>query len=177
MSTYNAMDIANYIVGRSIDTKKPVSNLFLLKILYYVQAYFLVTRHDPKCPLFIDDIQKWGYGPVVPNVYSYFKIFGASEISYQMPYLVRVDDKLKFIDPSTIEIDQNDKVNIDLVFDRLYGKFGNAPFKLVDKTHEEPMWKNFKYEIEYEHIKNLVYSNTEIYDYFSDGSHWPWNQL
>lgn len=172
---YNAMDIANYVIQQSIVTNKNVSNLFLLKILYYLQAYFLVSRNDMNKPLFTDCIQKWEYGPVVPSVYGYFKTFGASKIDHPLPYLVRDNSgKLSFVNPSVIKVDPNDAKSINFVFNKLYSKYGENPFSLMYKTHEEPMWKNYKYEIEVENVKNLTYSNEEIFQYFKGGKQWPW---
>ena len=56
---YNALDIARYIINYSIDNSYPVSNLKLQKLLYYVQANFLVNKNK-QC--FYQEILNWDYG-------------------------------------------------------------------------------------------------------------------
>lgn len=70
---YFVDDIARYIIDYSWDRKKTVSNLRLQKILYFVQAEFLVTKGEP---CFDEDIYAWSLGPVVPQVYHMYKKFG-----------------------------------------------------------------------------------------------------
>ena len=38
---YSALDLAKYILQKCIDDSRPISNLQLQKILYYVQGEFL----------------------------------------------------------------------------------------------------------------------------------------
>ena len=44
---YSALDIAKYIIDYSYDRNNSVSNLRLQKILYFVQAEFLVATGHP----------------------------------------------------------------------------------------------------------------------------------
>lgn len=74
---YKAIDLANYIVDKCIKDSTPITNLQLQRILYIVQKDFLKRGYQA----FSDDIEAWGFGPVVPNVYFYFCGFGAMPIS------------------------------------------------------------------------------------------------
>lgn len=74
---YSALDVADYIVERCANLGRPVSNLQLQKILYYVQLNFL--RIFDKCA-FDDDIQAWRHGPVVKEVYYKYNVCGRHEI-------------------------------------------------------------------------------------------------
>lgn len=74
---YKALDVAHYIIERCYSNNNAVSNLKLQKILYFVQAEFLVSKN---CPCFDDEIQAWDFGPVVPNVYFVYKVFGSANI-------------------------------------------------------------------------------------------------
>ena len=76
---YSANLIAKYIIKQCSECKKPISNLKLQKILYFVQAEFLVTTHKP---CFEEKIEAWDFGPVVPLVYNKYKIFGGAIIPY-----------------------------------------------------------------------------------------------
>ena len=62
---------------KCINDGKPISNLQLQKILYYIQRDFLRQGEAA----FSDSIEAWQFGPVVPNVYYYYCGFGAMPIS------------------------------------------------------------------------------------------------
>ena len=64
---YKAISVAKYIINYSNSIDSPISNLKLQKLLYYVQAAFLVEE-GKKC--FCDEIVAWAFGPVVPDVYT-----------------------------------------------------------------------------------------------------------
>lgn len=63
---YNVLDISKYIINKSIEINKPVDNLKLQKLLYYVQAIFLTNSNEP---CFVQDIVHWRHGPVVVEAY------------------------------------------------------------------------------------------------------------
>ncbi len=75
---YSALDIARYIIWRENSEERPVSNLRLQKLLYFVYVCFLCT-FQRRC--FAEPIEAWTFGPVVPIVYGEYKIFGSSAIS------------------------------------------------------------------------------------------------
>ena len=60
---YRASDIARYIIERCKETNRTISNLKLQKILYFVQAEFLVSTNHA---CFSDPIEAWDFGPVGP---------------------------------------------------------------------------------------------------------------
>lgn len=73
----SSMDIAKYIVDYCTKCGKPITNLQLQKILYYVQLNFIRTFGEIAFP---ESIQAWQYGPVVPNVYERFSSYGPTKI-------------------------------------------------------------------------------------------------
>lgn len=79
---YKAMDIARYIVNKCVEDNRPVSNLQLQKILYYVQINFMRLLSEPA---FDDEIEAWQYGPVVPEVYYEFADCGGTDIYRTYP--------------------------------------------------------------------------------------------
>ncbi|WP_288490037.1 Panacea domain-containing protein [uncultured Limosilactobacillus sp.] len=167
---YRVMDVANYIVNRFSEQGHPITNLLLLKMLYYLQAYFLVNDNER---LFTGEIQKWGYGPVEPIVYSYFKDNGASPIMHSVQYAINNNGKLEMINPEGRNLQRNDQLQIDRIIDRLYDRFHVNPFRLVEITHEEPMWLRDRDRIE-NGVHNIEYNNQEIIEYFNNGERWPW---
>lgn len=89
------IDIAKYIVNRCYKKGKPITNLHLQKILYFVQGeYFAKTKKW----LIDDDFLAWKYGPVLKDVYDEFSWHYASRI-YET-YDVRIPERIrKIIDP------------------------------------------------------------------------------
>lgn len=74
---YDVLTIADYIIGRCSGEGYAVSNLKLQKLLYFVQAEFLVAIGKP---CFREKIVAWDFGPVVPEAYRKFRIFGSAQI-------------------------------------------------------------------------------------------------
>lgn len=73
---YRALEVAWFIISYS-QKKGGVSNLRLQKLLFLVQAYFLIVK---SIPCFLDKIEAWSFGPVVPAVYREFSRYGACDI-------------------------------------------------------------------------------------------------
>lgn len=99
---YNALSVAHYIVNYCNGHSQGISNLKLQKILYFVQAEFLVSTSN-HTPCFSDRIEAWDFGPVVPNVYHQYKIYGGAIIPtipndpFQQFYQTIADDDKKRI--------------------------------------------------------------------------------
>lgn len=74
---YSALEVARYIIAYESSQGRTVSNLRLQKLLYFVQSWFLAVT-GRAC--FADDLEAWDYGPVVPEVYRRYKIFGSTMI-------------------------------------------------------------------------------------------------
>lgn len=74
---YDVFFISEYIIWYSNKIGVPVNNLRLQKLLYFVQAEFMVSKNSP---CFLDKIEAWAWGPVVPSVHQKYKVFSASSI-------------------------------------------------------------------------------------------------
>lgn len=139
---YAAMDIARYVINYCIDKKKPISNLQLQKILYYIQAAFLVEEGKP---CFEEDIVRWRHGPVQKEVYNNFKGFIGGSIEEKqneyIEYIFNDDFSIKKVVRVFNENDINlkDKEIINKVINAL---IDIEAWDLVDRTHEEEPWKN-----------------------------------
>ena len=97
---YMAMTVAKYIVSKCTRNNTPICNLQLQKLLYLIQKESLVINDEP---IFVDEIEAWRFGPVVPNVFFHFSGYGAMPIV--MEYVVD-------------EIEDEDRELIDDVVDR-----------------------------------------------------------
>lgn len=90
MSTYTVMDIAEYLVTHYTSLQKPISNLKLQKLLYFVWVdYYKNTKNY----LYTEELQAWPLGPVSPAVYHRFAAYGGMPISKK--YQVCIDNKTK----------------------------------------------------------------------------------
>lgn len=75
-----AVDAARYILEQRRARGHSTTTFTLQKLLYYTQAWMLVTTGEP---LFEDRIVAWRHGPVIPNVWPYCsgrRFIGPSEI-------------------------------------------------------------------------------------------------
>lgn len=170
MNNYSAMDVANYIVWyvNNFLQGQNLTPLKLQKLLYYVQANCLIHTHGR--PLFLESIQKWQYGPVVPSVYFEFKDSGISHISEPKSIFTfknNPEGGFSFdftnFDPSVIHHDIAVRSLITNVVDHLIGR---DPFQLVHKTHMEDVWLKDQSRILMGE-KGIEYTNQELYNYFS----------
>lgn len=78
---YSATQIATYVVNKCVKDDVCISNLQLQKILYYIQKSYLKKNSQA----FSDEIEAWKYGPVVPNAYYKFSVFGGMPITLESP--------------------------------------------------------------------------------------------
>ena len=76
--SYKVLDVCKYVINYSNQKDYGISNLKLQKILYFVQAYFLISEPSRCC--FEEKIEAWDFGPVVPKAYREYKQFGSSDI-------------------------------------------------------------------------------------------------
>lgn len=116
----NIKDVANFfidIVNQSEDDQ--ITNLKLNKLLYYAQGCFLARTGKP---LFIDKIEAWPLGPVVPSVYQKYKVCGKSPIQ-------DVDDDYT----DSVFSDEELEALIDVM--REFGQYTGSA--LVSMTHKE----------------------------------------
>lgn len=136
---YRALDVARYIIKRCHMQQKSISNLKLQKILYFVQAEFLVST-GRKC--FSDAIEAWDFGPVVPEAYREYKQFGSSNIP-RVSYIIDFDSEdiwnskvKRYVGDSIREADQK---RIEAVVDR-FAEYSATD--LVSITHNQSPWKD-----------------------------------
>lgn len=125
---YSALEVARHIINYSNQTEQPLSVLKLQKIMYFVQAEFLISQ-GRLC--FADDIEAWNFGPVVPAVLHEFLRFGSCFIPPVIHYFI--DDENAFFGIRKVEfrdctISDEDKAVINEVVDYL------ADYSAVDLT-------------------------------------------
>lgn len=142
---YDALTVAKYVIDKCFRDGKPVTNLRLQKLLYFIQGYSYCRKDTA---MFKEDMEAWQYGPVVPEVY--FTYNGYSGAPIRREY----DD---------ITISEQDKNIINRVVNVLTNY---KVWDLVDATHE----KNSPWD-KHQGKFSVVIPKEEIKDYFIEN----WN--
>jgi len=123
-SLYTAHDIANYFIYKAKnENQELISHLKLQKLVYYAQGLHLALHGKP---IFKEKIEAWNYGPVVPELYSKYKHYGAKGIAPE-----------KTFNPESI--DSKMREFLDEVFSA-FGQF--SAVGLMNLTHEDKCWKD-----------------------------------
>lgn len=125
MKIFDARFIADCLIGMASANPEnnDMTNMKLQKLLYYVQGTCLALYGQR---MFVQNIDKWQYGPVVPDVYHTFKENGNQVIHY--------DDS---VDMTSLEQKQIDVIKM------VYDYFGQySAITLMNFTHNESPWNS-----------------------------------
>lgn len=141
---YSAIDVARYIIAHCNRNGQTISNLKLQKILYFIQAEFLVVQDKP---CFQEQIEAWDFGPVVPEVYRHYKVFGSAAI----PSL-RSEDYYPF--------KNKDKLLMDGIIDECANYSAS---ELVEYIHNQSPWITA-----YGQGRSAVITNESIKSFFEE---------
>lgn len=157
---YKVLDIARYIINYSNDNGYGISNLKLQKLLYFVQAEFLAFT-EKKQPCFGEEIEAWGFGPVIPVVYHEFKQYGSVNIPSIDEYSEITDDwevvKRKF------NIDCIEPEDREVINDIVDGFADYSATALVTITHQQRPWRKV-----YQSGRNNIITKKSIKEYFEN---------
>lgn len=120
-SKYKVLNIAEYVIQKSIDVGNPIDHLKLQKILYYIQAKFLVEK---KVKCFDEPILAWRFGPVIESVYRRYNKYSS----------------MNLYPKNKSQFNNVEKCDAEII-DSLVNKYAekNAWF-LVEQTHREKPW-------------------------------------
>lgn len=157
---YNVLDVCRYIINYCNTSQYGISNLKLQKILYFVQAYFLIT--DTQLPCFNERIEAWDFGPVVPTAYHEFKQYGASNIPSITSYIEYNRNNIwdatrKNFTENIIRLEDREKIRT------IVDTFANyTATDLVNLTHNQAPWSRV-----YMPGRNNEISNDSIRGYFN----------
>ena len=134
---YNVIDVCRHIINYSNEKEYGISNLKLQKLLYFTQAYFLLTKQEA---CFGEKIEAWDLGPVVPVAYREYKQFGNGNIP-TITYVIEKDINniwnSKVIPYYDVLITTEDKRLIDSVVDK-FSEYSASD--LVGLTHRQKPW-------------------------------------
>lgn len=138
---YKALDIARYVINFCNAKNLSISNLRLQKLLYFIQANFILHNHKP---CFDDTIECWKYGPVVPNVYSTFRTYGSDSIPTIEKILIFNFSKSK-IEWETFNFEFDNELDKALVEDVIMQAKNKTTSELINISHNQSPWRdNYK---------------------------------
>ncbi|WEK50969.1 MAG: DUF4065 domain-containing protein [Candidatus Kaistia colombiensis] len=125
MTTYSADLIADFFRARTNpEVGDLLSNLKLQKLCYYAAGIIAAVRQNDADPLFVESIEAWQHGPVIPAEYHRFKGYGSGDL----PHLDNQDFEV---------IEPKDRAILDDIYN-FYGQY--SAWKLRNMTHEEQPW-------------------------------------
>jgi uncharacterized phage-associated protein len=126
----NAQDIATKLLKLSIETGEALTNIKLQKLLYYCYAWFLVKTKNSK-ELFSNSIEAWKYGPVVPEIYHFYKSFGSDSLRIE-------EDKVDLsFEKRKVEFSKEEE---EIISDVFFTYASKSAMELVHLTHREAPW-------------------------------------
>ena len=163
---YDVLDICRYVINYSDEKDYIISNLKLQKVLYFIQARFLIEEENSD-PCFHEKIEAWDFGPVVPKAYREYKRYGASSIpkitsfiksniKFDNDEIIWEEERIPYEDPI---IKNSDKKLINEIVDLLSDY---SATDLVNLTHNKKPWKDA-----YEKNKNNEITIESIREYFN----------
>lgn len=142
MKIFDAKYIADCLISMASASPEnnDMTNMKLQKLLYYVQGTCLAL-HGQR--MFNENIDKWQYGPVVPDVYHKFKLKGNQVIHYDKP-----------VDMTQLHEKQFDVIKM------VYDYFGQySAIALMNFTHNESPWNSVEMSEEINDELLLEYFN------------------
>jgi uncharacterized phage-associated protein len=125
-AAYDARAVANFILDRADEESMPLTQLALLKIIYFAHGWSLAVKNRP---LVSQPIEAWEHGPVIKVVRDAFKSFGKKPITGRAERLILATGEFQVVPPN---IETDDADFIAAVY-RTYRDFDGL--ELSDLTH------------------------------------------
>ena len=75
---HDARAVANFLLDRADELNVLLTNMEILKHIYFAHGWHLVALDEP---LIVNRIEAWQYGPVIRAVYDSFKNFDSAPIT------------------------------------------------------------------------------------------------
>lgn len=164
----SVLSVANKVVEWFNENNKKVNNLYLQKILYFLQANYMYYNNGEK--LFDNKMEKWRLGPVQPDVYHAFKFYGPNDIEdvYESSIIMKEENDKFSLQPVEYLLDkQKDKEKIEFI-EKVLPKISEYDtFDLVDLTHKHEIWKKDERNI-LNGEKHIMYDYDEMYKFFNE---------
>ena len=123
---YKTKYIADYVIDFTIKQEKPITNLKLQKILYFIQGFSYAKMNKP----FIDaEFEVWPYGPTIRSLYIDYSVYGSFTINK--------------IENTENTISQEDKEFLDDVIEKL-NKYSDNQLVYISKAEGSPYDRTYQ---------------------------------
>ncbi|MGL6184792.1 MAG: Panacea domain-containing protein [Clostridium chrysemydis] len=144
---YDVLDISEYVLSYCESKEKPISNLKLQKILFYIQCEHI--RRNKKV-LFDNKMECWTYGICIPDSYLHYNSWSSTDI-----FGVKLKEGIVFNDDTK------------LIMDKIINKYIDwNTWQLVESNQKEKIWKdNFIDGFDYKNIGYYQIGNNELIEY------------
>lgn len=154
------LSVANLVIDVASNDDRPVTDLQLQKILFFLQGFFLNNYNSP---LINGNFSKWQFGPVEHEVYNEFRANGSSPIkSMALSWNFDSQGNFSISDPKKLtREDLKDDRIFEETIDFIKKLIKIDPWRLVDLTHNHYSWKNFKNEILHHSAKDYSYDEIQ----------------
>ena len=137
--SYDVLEVCRHVINYSNEQDYGISNLKLQKVLYLIQAFFLIDKTE-NASCFDDKIEAWDFGPVIPCAYNEYKQYANGDIpTIESYYLFDTDNiwNTKRVKYNDDVITDEDKNRINKVVDKFSGY---SATDLVAITHRQSPW-------------------------------------
>jgi uncharacterized phage-associated protein len=158
VAPYDARAVANFFLDLATQKKIALTQLSLLKLLYFAQGWYLVRFERP---LVRQDFEAWKHGPVVKVVRDEFKSYGSRPITSRATALDIFSGKRLVADPN---LSSADAAFVTSIFDSYHHY---DAWDLAEMTHEKgsPWDKLWNTELPFGRL-GLRIKNEEIKAHF-----------
>lgn len=155
---YDGREIANLLLEKADACGVILTQISLLKILYFCQGWYLLYKDKP---LISNQFEAWENGPVIKVVRDSFKSFGSRQITGRATKLDLLTGEICELKPALSPADEQ---FVSQIF-QTYHVYG--PWELRDMTHEpgSPWHKLWNSERPVARF-GLRIKNQEIIDHF-----------
>ena len=151
---YSASAIAHAFVLKGIEEANFVTQMKLQKMVYFAHGYHLAKYGKP---LITEDFEAWKFGPVVPDIYQSYKLYGSDYIID--PGLVRNTAKpLAFTESATDAMNYTWRVTKNLSASQLmeWSHKDGSPWAVVyDPTNNSTVIQNDTIK---SYFQNLIFT-------------------
>lgn len=150
-------NIVNFFLEQAKKDGRNLDHLKLMKLSFFAYGWVLATCNEK---LFVENIEAWKFGPVIPSIYHEFKKFKDKSIDqdYRSEYINLENGKKIYIPKID---DENHSYSIIKKVWEIYSPVKS--YALVQKTHEKDSpWDKYYNE----NKKNVIIPDDEIKEYF-----------
>lgn len=121
----NVFDVVNYLLKHFNADKYKITNMKINKLLYYIQGHYIAKYNKP---LFLEPIEAWMFGPVIPHIYGEFFNFVNNPIPNNYICEGKTGNEINQETQEFIKKTLNNYINL-------------SSYNLSVNTHNEQPWK------------------------------------